>query len=324
MKKKERKRVGGEQVRSNAAEAAGGGLPWLKLPKGVDSYRPERAGVVKLDILPYEVKSGHHPDRVEPGTLWYKYPFSVHYSVGVNKEQVLCPGSMGKKCPICEERARLAKNWDENEEMARALTPQKWVAYNAKNPDEPESMCVFVFSRGKFAEFLESELQEGDDANLCFYDVTDEGRTLKVRFSEDQYDSRKFLKATRIDFIPREAMDEDEILKQVVCLDEIFIVHDYDKLAKLFAGREDEDEPVKKMKPVVDEDDDDDDDDEEAKDLPKPIPPKKQTLAASVKKMKPVVDEDDDDDDDEPVKKPVKKMKPVVDEDDDDDDDDED
>jgi hypothetical protein len=279
MKKKQRHRVDRERVKSNASEAGGGGLPWLRLPKGVSDWHPEKAGSYKIDILPYEVKAAHHPDRVDPGTLWYKRPFAIHHSVGVNNESVFCPVSVGKRCPMCEERARLAKNWDENEVTVRSLTPQKWVAYNIINPEDRDEILVFLFSRGKFAEFLESELLEGDEADLNFYDVTSDGRTLKVRFTEDSYEGRKFLKASRIDFVPRDAMDEDETLSKVACLDEIFLVHDYDTLNRLFSGHEDEGQ--------ASSGDDEEESEEGDEPMPKPV--------SKPKSKKAEVDEDDDD-----------------------------
>lgn len=332
MKKKERRRVDASRVKSNAAEGSGGGISWLRLPKGVESFRPERAGAMRLDIVPYEVKSSTHPDRVEPGTLWYKYPFAVHYGVGVNNESVACPVSVGKRCPLCEQRAKLAKNWDENETTVRALTPQRWVAYNIVDPEDSDKICVFVFSRGKFAEFFESEILEGDEANLNFYDVTADGRTVKVRFTEDQFEGRKYLKATRIDFIPRPAMDEDEILSKVACLDEIFVVYEYEQLERMFGGDavetvtkpvvddgdDEEDVPVKSKSKVADEyqddeeeDDDEiesDDDEEEDEALVKAKKPVKKVAAAKpvkdkrpVKKTSPPPPDDDEEEEEEDV-----------------------
>ena len=318
--KKERRRVDAGRVKSNAAEASGGGLSWLRLPKGIDSYRPERAGAIRLDIVPYEVKSKFHPDRVEAGTLWYKYPFAVHYSVGVNNESVVCPVSVGKRCPMCEQRAKLAKNWDENEAVVRSLTPQKWVAYNIIDPEDSDGIRVFVFSRGKFAEFLEGELLEGDEANLNFYDVTSDGRTVKVRFSEDQYEGRKFLKATRIDFLPRAEMDEDEVLSKVACLDEILVIQEYEQLERMFGGEvadgaaqssdedvddDEEDVPVPRAKKMANVDEVEDDAvevDYEEDAEPEPVKAKKQKKApapAPAKKKKAEVEEDEDDEEED-------------------------
>jgi hypothetical protein len=322
MKKKERRRVDRERVKSNAAEGSGGGLRWLRLPKGVDSYQPEKPGGVRLDIIPYEVKSPNHPDRVEPGTIWYKRPFAVHFSVGVNAEEVVCPVLFGKRCPMCEERARLAKNWDENEEAVKALTPQKWVAYNIVDPDDSDGVRVFVFSRGKFAEFLENELLEGDESNLSFYDVTEDGRTLKVRFSEDTYQGRKFIKATRIDFVQRSAMDEDDILSKTVCLDEAFTVLTYDQLETMFNGQEDSDSDADESDDKLIEVLDEEEQEQEVKPQKKPV----QGPSKKVEKVEPEEDLDFDDDDEEEEEeevKPQKKSSPKkveLTEDDDDDD----
>ena len=357
MKKRERRRVDPQKVRTNAAEIGGGGLTWLRLPKGRNYYQPEKPGVVRLNFLPYEVKVQNHPDRVDQGTLWYKRPFAVHRSIGVGGESVVCPISVGKRCPICEQRAKLAKNYKENEEVIGGLTAQKWVAYNVLNPEDQDEVVVFVFSRGKFASFLETELQEGDESNLNFYDVTDEGKTLKVRFSDDVYDGNKFIKTTRIDFIPREPMDEDDILGKVICLDDIFVVKEYDEIKRLFEGADDgsgseaddedadddDDEPVKKpvkpqaKKKVEDDDDEDDDDEDDDDERPAKKPVKK---PVDDEDAEDVEDSDEDDGDDEPdLPKPVppksksgvksakpepKSVKKPVDDDDDDDDDDED
>jgi hypothetical protein len=321
-KSEKRRRVAADRVKSNAAEGSGGGLPWLRLPKGIEAYRPDKAGALRLDVVPYEVKSAAHPDRVEPQTLWYKYPFAVHYGIGVGNESVACPISVGKRCPLCERKAKLSKNWDENKEAVKALTPQKWVAYNIIDPDDSDGIRVFVFSRGKFAEFLEGELLEGDEENLNFYDVTSDGRTLKVRFSEDNFEGRKFLKATRIDFLPRPAMDEDVILSKVVCLDEILVIYDYEKIERLFSGDSVEEESKEisvsskskrgsKVDEDVDEIEDEEDEAAEDEDIieeeeddsePAPVKSKKSSkppAKAKVSKAKKAVEVEDDDEDDE-------------------------
>jgi hypothetical protein len=338
-------------VKSNAAEGSGGGLPWLKLPKGIESYRPEKAGALRLDVVPYEVKSPSHPDRVEPQTLWYKYPFAVHYGVGVGNESVACPISVGKRCPLCERRAKLAKNWDENKEAVKALTPQKWVAYNIIDPDDSDGIRVFVFSRGKFAEFLEGELLEGDEENLNFYDVTSDGRTLKVRFSEDNFEGRKFLKATRIDFIPRPAMDEDLVLSKVACLDDILVIYDYEKIERLFSGdsvEEDGEEITVSSKSKrgskvdedvddIEDDEDEDEEDDEDEDEDDEVVEDERSYGDYYGNGAPKGDDEEDEEDSEPepvkskkLSKPsakapaskAKKAAKVVEEDDDEEDDD--
>ncbi len=310
--KSQRRRVSREDVRKNAKDAGGSSKRWFELPEGVREWTPDKAGSVLMDVLPYEVTAAQHPDKVEKGVLWYKRPFAVHHNVGPANESVVCPASVGKHCPMCEERKRLAKNWDENEEQIKALNAQRFVAFNIKDPDDEDKVAVFAVSRGKFAVALEKELQEGDEDILNFYDVTDEGKTLKVRFSDATFEGRKYLQATRIDFRDRPAMDEDEVLGKTVCLDDMFVVMDYDKLKALFLQvDEDEETSVKKDKgkkgkpaPV---DDDDEEEEEEEDDEPE--------------------EEDDDEEEEEEDKPPMKKGKgkpaPVEEDEEDEDDDDE-
>jgi len=86
---------------------------YLNLPREINVFNPEPGSRVKLDFLPYEVTDARHPDRDNelgvaiPGELWYKRPFKVHRNIGAGNETVVCPSSVGKKCPICEYR----RNW---------------------------------------------------------------------------------------------------------------------------------------------------------------------------------------------------------------------
>lgn len=237
---KERKRVSPEDVRNNARNA-GGGMNWFTLPDGISVWTPEKAGKYALDFLPYEVKSENHPDKVEKEALWWKHPFFIHYRVGVNKESVVCPRTVGLPCPMCQEKDRLAANWDKNEAAIRAIKPQKWWAFKIKHPDDQEKIAVFAISEGKFYDYqgggLAKEIDEGDEKNLLFYElIKGWGRTVTVRFSEEVFEKSTFLKASRFDFSPRPDMEDDaDDLIDALCLDDIFgNILPYDKLKALF------------------------------------------------------------------------------------------
>ncbi len=259
MKPSKVRRVSKEDVKNNAQKGAGG-ASWFTLPKGVEQWAPEEAGKVTLDFLPYVVTSKNHPDKIEPGTLWYKHPFAIHHGVGPSNESIVCPTTLGKPCPLCQDRAKLAKNDDANEEDLKALNAQKYVAYIIKNPDDEDKIAVFAMSRGKFAAVLEKELDETDEDVLLFWDTTEEGKTMTVRFGKEKYAGRTFLQASRIDFVDRKALDEEEILAAVPCLDDIFNVMEYDKLKALYLQLDAEDDdalPAAKKKPATKDDDDD-------------------------------------------------------------------
>ena len=87
---------------------------YLNLPSGVGVFKPEE-GRMTFNIIPYIVSNPKHPDKDEkngiamPGEPWYKLPIKIHRNIGASKTQVVCPTSFGKKCPICEYRAKLFK-----------------------------------------------------------------------------------------------------------------------------------------------------------------------------------------------------------------------
>jgi hypothetical protein len=247
---KRRRRVSREDVRDNARKGAGG-ANWFNLPPNVRNWAPDKPGKYMVDFLPYEVTSKNHPDGRQPGDVWYKFPFAVHHGVGVRNESIICPTTIGKKCPICEESNRLsAEDKELHKDSIKKLRPQKYAAYNIDNPDDPKNVAIFAVSRGKFAIALEKELDEGDEDVLAFFDTTEDGKTLKLRFSEETFDGRKYLKCTRIDFLDRDELDEDKTFKRTVNLDEMFNVIPYNKLKSVFLEiEEDSDEGGERTKP---------------------------------------------------------------------------
>ncbi len=72
----------------------------------------QRRGRKSCSIRYFAIRSweGYHPDRDEeygiavPGSLWYKRPYWLHRGVGPENVSIVCPSSIGKKCPICEYR----------------------------------------------------------------------------------------------------------------------------------------------------------------------------------------------------------------------------
>jgi len=329
MSKKVRKRVTKEQVKSNAEKGGRGGNDWFKLPDGVGRWTPEKAGRFSIDVLPYEVSSKHHPDDVEKECLWYKLPFQVHHGVGASNASLVCPQSVGKPCPECEERDRLYKeDSDSNEDILRTLKPQKFVAYNIVSQEDKDRVDLLILSRGKLASPLEDELKDPDnEEHLAFFDVNDSGRTLRVRFTEESFEGKKFLKATKIDFRARDEMDEDAVLSKTVVLEDALIVPDYDDFKKIFfqeddeepvmdelpaSKDEDEDEEEEKPKSKTKDEDEDEDEDEKpkAKGKPKDEDEEEDEDEKPKAKSKPKDEDEDEEEDEDEDEKPKAKSKP--------------
>lgn len=233
----------------------------LLLPKGVRIFQEEPSTRVALDIMPYEVTELNHPDRDDefnvatPGNLWYKRPYWLHRGVGPSNESVVCPTSVKRKCPICEERARMLKEGaDWADDAVKSLKPSLRNLYvviprgHRKYNEEPH---IWSISQFLFQDKLNEEISENEEYE-SFPDLED-GRTLKIRFGEDSMGPNKFATTSRIDFVERDAPYSEDILKQIPLLDDVLQVPSTKEVEALFFG----------AGVVVEEDDEETDDDED-------------------------------------------------------------
>jgi len=214
---------------------------YLLLPKNISVFNPKPGSRVKLDFIPYKVTDSKHPDRDDedgfaiPGSLWYKRPFKIHRNVGVKDESVVCPTTFGKKCPICEYRAKRIKEGADKEEV-RALKAKDrnlYVVVPIDDKDHEEKVHIFDISQHLFQNLLNSEVEENDEYGN-FPDL-ENGYTLKIRFSSKTIEnSQPFAEASRIDFLERDEEYDESILDEVPNLDEVLKVLPYNELEKIF------------------------------------------------------------------------------------------
>jgi len=298
----------------------------FRIPKGLTRYQL-KDGTQRLDFLPFKVGKGN--PSAEEGTYHFERTFFQHGRVGAGNESVICPRkTFGKKCPICEYRAKLSQIDDADEKELRDLSPKHRQLFVVKRPGKDGLMLLesSYFGFGELLDLKLSKAEEGDEYDKFFY--LDDGFTVRIACEEESIGRGKFVKAKDIEFKIREEQYEDSLLEDIPCLDDLLIEIPYDELKELFhessesgkkdnkkpskpSKKDDEDEddddekpskptkPTGKKKPAKDEDDEEDDDDDDDDDL---------------------VDEDDEDEDEPKPSKPAGKKKPVKDEDDDDDD----
>ncbi len=205
---------------------AGFQASYLKLPKGIKLYRP-KVGKALLDVVPFTAQEGN--PNADEGQIHWERTFWVHRNIGPNQETLICPAkTAGEKCPVCEARARLSMDDDEDaEEMRKTLNPkerQLILIRDAKEPDK--GLQLIDLSTYAFGdEILKSirSADEGEDWELFF--TLEDGKTLRVTWEEETIGrGQKFIKAARIDFKDRAEALEEEILDEAPGLDEIPIV----------------------------------------------------------------------------------------------------
>lgn len=230
--------------RANEREKTGGG--GIFNVDGVDFFQPKK-GTAKFRILPYEITSENHPE-LPAGELWYQRTVWVHYGVGIESKSVICPlKTMKKKCPICEEWARLKKDPDVDEDELKALVPKEREIFNIlpNGEDDPQ---LFTYSYHLFGKQLEEEIREGDEEWGSFAELED-GYMLNVRFTEKKIgNSNPFLEASRIDFKQDDDLDES-YLDQVQDLDAILNVLPYNEIEKIFLAEDDPDDKQEEEPP---------------------------------------------------------------------------
>ncbi|HOP33338.1 MAG TPA: hypothetical protein PKU94_08180 [Candidatus Hydrothermia bacterium] len=237
---------------------------YLKLPKGVSVFKEEPGSRIKLDILPYVVTDPNHPDRDDslgiatPGALWYKRPFKLHRNIGYNNISLVCPTSIGKRCPICEYKQRLlkeGKDWrDESVKILKASLRNLYVVVPIENKNYEEKPHIWDISDHLFQSKLSMELEENPEYS-SFPDL-EEGYTLRIRFTEEQFGKNKFADTGRIDFEKREKVYDKSILDKVPNLDEVLIVLPYEQIEAKFFDSEEDDTPTEvnaAVEEVIDE-----------------------------------------------------------------------
>lgn len=239
-----------DRVKKRAQENKNkGAANMYSLPDGVEFYKPKK-GSKSIDILPYRVSVDNHPEVAE-GELWFERTVDVHFNVGPEQKSRICPKTIKKPCPICDERRDLMKeDSEENEELIKELRPRERVLYNVIDlSDQDKGVQLMDISYFCFGKQLDEEIREGDDDYADFAELVG-GKTLKIRWSEESLGSNKFVKATRIDFKDRKDYDED-ILDEVIDLDKLLVVYDYETLQKELHGLDTstEDKEEKKDKP---------------------------------------------------------------------------
>lgn len=234
--------------RADEKEKGGGGVGQLFVfPEGTDITFFEARRRMELDIIPYKVTQEGHPDTKDGipaiGDIWPHRTFGVHRNVGEEEKTFVCPKmTFGDPCPICEEVAKLSKDYNANKDTIKAIKVKERQLFNIIDlDDEDKGIQLWNCSHFLFGKLLDEEIREGPEVLAEFFELQG-GSTLKVRMKEGDFktsDGKAILQASRIDFVEREDYKED-VLDETLALDELFNVPTYEELERAFLGLDDE------------------------------------------------------------------------------------
>ena len=234
----------GDNVKRQQAERTQYG--YMSLSKGITIFKEEPGGKAKLDFLPYAVTDPNHPDAKEAernGGLWYKRPFRIHRNVGAETDTVVCPSTVGKRCPICSYRKdQLQKGVDRTEVPPKASLRNLYIVVPRGMKDYEEKPHVWNISQAMFQRQLNEELEE-DDEYFTFPDPND-GLTVHLRFTSKSIDGGpQFAETSRVDFKSRDVAYDEDFLEGVPNLDEMLQIHSFKDIETKFFDLGDEKEP---------------------------------------------------------------------------------
>jgi hypothetical protein len=233
MTKRKREKRGRLSAKATAEKAVGGGFEMtsLRLPEGVNFFSVKKAGVKRVEIVPYTVGPGN-PDAAE-GELYFQRTYYTHRNIGLNGDVYVCPAkTTGQPCPVCEERARLDSSVDADPDLVKDLLPKKRQLWNVYDHSDPErGVQVWDISYHLFGKQLLARIRDADDEDEYEYFADPEdGLTLKIGFAEKSWAGNSFCEAETIDFKARREPLDPDILDAANDLDACVVVVDYDTL----------------------------------------------------------------------------------------------
>jgi hypothetical protein len=210
----------------------------IRVPKGVDLVRIDKAQTLKMVILPYVVPQGAHHPVARPGDMHYSRDYYVHRNFGASgKDFAICPKlTLGQRCPICEAIKTQLANGEIDKDTAKKLGGAPRTLYNVWLP-ETNKVILFDTSFHTFTRILNTTVAAktaipGREWIDYFADPA-EGSVMYVTFIEKPLPSGKFYEAVSFEFDKHGGVPA-EVLQQAMPLDSLLAVDSYDELSARF------------------------------------------------------------------------------------------
>jgi len=250
MGKKDKQRRERERVSARKHVDESGGdfkLTTIEVPEGLKLFTVKETCTKRLNVIPYKVGEGN--PHAAPGSLHYERTYHAHKNIGPDNDRQVClRKTVGKPCPVCDYKAKISQKPSTDDDDIKALETQTRQLWLVQDLDEPDVLQLWDVARFTFWKKLRDLISNADDNEYDFFADPVDGLLLRIGFEEKSFSGRKYRDVVSIELKPRKKPIPDKLLEEAPCLDDMLIVHDYDKLRSIFLQTGDETKPDKKDK----------------------------------------------------------------------------
>lgn len=185
-------------------------------------------------------------DKLKAGAFSHKLTILLHWGIGVNKDAVLCPRTLKRPCPICEERDKLVEK-DEGDDKALAkrimdLNPAKRALYNIlcfdSNKEMKKGIQIWEAPHKSIEDILSEKFKDRRTGEKRYFMIPEEG--WNVFF--EKTGKRLNTEYRQVDIVARKKEDVltdkdlDDLYLMVYNFEEIVVPKSYEEIDKMFTG----------------------------------------------------------------------------------------
>jgi len=253
----------------------------LSFPEGLESYKLVSEKLNVLDIIPYSVTNDKHPlvlaGKIKPDgevvddiTMYYE-----HRNINEHGDSVICNAkTFGKRCPICEERKRIAESLtakgtgDWHSPQVKALAPKARVMMNVidwnardkgiqvftgsdyiirqgilggakvNRADENDGNTALVASVDTFQLDIQVDwkTKERRLTEYLYFASPTNGLGIGIKCKQDQYEGHDFAKPISFEMCARKMQYPKDIVNKAIDLISLINIKTYDEVQAMFFG----------------------------------------------------------------------------------------
>lgn len=239
------------QERRREANKGGGEWEAIRIPEGVEVFKPEDGKTYTIDILPYI--AGDYNPAADKGDEYFELTYYVYNNLGVEDKRYIAIGeTLGAKDPVAEHFAHLRKTVDDWDLMKPFKPSKRQLMLIFVHEQADKGLQLYEGAYGTFGEKLAEEIDDGGEETWVEnLDDPEHGATVTARFKgRDIGQKNKWIMASKVDLDEREdgftANGDKKLAAEVlakaseICLDDLLKIPTYETLKKALDG-----EPIK-------------------------------------------------------------------------------